>query len=69
MCLSSARNEDKSGGWIREKNRQKMYLGFNIQLGFKAKGNFSSLKKQKTDIYSYARARSHTHRYKEEWAR
>jgi hypothetical protein len=68
MCLSSARNEDKSGGWIREKNRQKMYLGFNIQLGFKAKGNFSSLK-QKTDIYSYARARSHTHRYKEEWAR
>lgn len=59
MCLSSARNEDKSGGWIREKNRQKKYLGFNIQLGFKAKGNFSSFK-QKTDIYSYARALSYT---------
>ena len=42
MCLSSARNEDKSGGWIREKNRQKKYLGFTIKLGFKAKGNFSS---------------------------
>lgn len=55
MCLSSARNEDKSGGWIREKK----YLGFNIQLGFKAKGNFSSFK-QKTDIYSYARALSYT---------
>ena len=42
LYVSVERNEDKSGGWIREKNRQKKYLGFNIQLGFKAKGNFSS---------------------------
>ena len=44
---------------LERKIDRKKYLGFNIQLGFKAKGNFSSFK-QKTDISSYARALSYT---------
>lgn len=68
MCLSSARNEDKSGGWIREKKTPEKYLGFGIQL-IRQRGTFLHFQ-QKTDIYSYALAQIYTHiQYKEEWAR
>ena len=37
-----------------------MYLGFNIQLGFKAKGNFSSFSNRRL-IFTLTRARALTH--------
>jgi len=44
---------------LERKIDQKKYLGFTIQLGLRQRGTFLHLK-QKTDIYSYARALSYT---------
>ena len=62
MCLSSARNEDKSGGWIREK---KTTVKIFRVLG---KGELFFIFNRRL-IFTLARADIHTHTHKEEWAR
>ena len=57
-CLSSAQNEDKSGGWIREKNRpEKIFRVYYTNL--RQRGTFLHFQQKR---FLLLRARSkHTH--------